>query len=135
MTYKSFREKLKLSRRYDHQCIICGRSFANLACVTVEHIEPWAMKTFKRKARVNWAPSHWQCNMLRGTQSLIVASKLIDRKESKLSSHDFHAWLNAKVPGRITPWYGMISPQDAELVDRFDVMVTDLVSESRHLRG
>lgn len=104
---------MKLLRRWGYQRIVCGRPFASLACVTVEHVVPRSVAGNKNKAH-NLAPSHWRCNQLRGCLPLIVAAKAVDQMETKLGEKNFHAWLNAKVPNRDVPWFALIPIFDAE---------------------
>jgi 5-methylcytosine-specific restriction endonuclease McrA len=113
MTTKSFRRSFKLLRRWGYQCIVCGRPFANLACVTVEHIVPRCVNGNRNK-HLNTAPSHWRCNQLKGNLPLMVAAKAVDQMEKKLGPKQFHGWLNARLPGREVPWYALVPIVDAE---------------------
>lgn len=90
-------------------CIVCGRVFANLACITKEHVVPKSMTRESKAAQANYipdenvAPSHYQCNNLRGTMSFMQAARLVDHIETKMSPGKFHVWLNKQVPNRIVP--------------------------------
>ena len=112
MTRTSFKEKFQLVKKWGYLCIVCGRPFANLACVTNEHIIPKSIIGNKNK-HSNMAPSHWRCNASKGDQSLVDAAKLIDKKEKQLGKN-FKKWLNARVPNRHVPWYALITIVDAE---------------------
>lgn len=92
----------KLLERWGRMCIVCGREFANLACITKEHVTPKSM-TNDKKAAENLAPSHWRCNNLRGTMSVMQTARLIDHIETKMTPAKFFKWLNAQVPHRLVP--------------------------------
>lgn len=113
MTKTSFQRNIKLLRRWGYQCIVCGRPFAHVACVTVEHIIPRSIVGNKNK-HFNTAPSHWRCNQLKGNMPLLVAAKAVDAMERRLGRIQFEDWLNAKVPGRAVFWYALIPVLDAE---------------------
>ena len=112
MTKTSFRRNMKLIRQWGYQCIVCGRPFAHVACVTVEHIIPRSI--YGKNNKTNVAPSHWRCNQLKGNMPLLVAAKAVESMEHRLGPHQFEAWLNAKVPSREVPWYALIPIVDAE---------------------
>ena len=114
MSHKSFRRNVNLVRKWGYQCVVCGRPFAHMACVTVEHIVPVSAGVVSRKNKTNQAPSHWRCNQLKGSLPLMVAAKTVDNMERTLGPKNFHAWLNAKVPNRPVPWYALLSLVDAE---------------------
>lgn len=113
MTKTSFKRNFRLLRRWGYQCVVCGRPFATMACVTVEHVLPRSIVGNRNKAE-NHAPSHWRCNQLKGNMPLTVAAMAIDRMEKKLGPKQFSSWLNAKVPNRDVPWYALIPIVDAE---------------------
>ncbi len=111
MTKTSFRRNVKLLRQWGYQCIVCGRPFACVACVTVEHIIP---RSIRGNNKTNCAPSHWRCNQLKGCMPLMVAAKAVDEMERRLGPKQFHDWLSAKVPNREVPWFALIPIVDAE---------------------
>lgn len=92
------RRYVDLVARWDHMCIICGRSFQNIACVSREHIIP---KSFGGKGSENIAPSHWSCNSFRGTMSLLDAQRAVERQLRRLGPHNAQEWLSRPVPGRM----------------------------------
>ncbi len=117
MSHKSFRNKLKLVKKWGYQCIVCGRPFENLACVTVEHIMPKFLGG--KNNNTNTAPAHWRCNQEKDVLSLINAFKKINLIELRhkikyKNSCVFLAWLNKKVPSRIVPDVALMSIIDAE---------------------
>lgn len=83
-------------------CVICGRRFTNIACVTKEHIIPRSKAP--KGLQGNIAPSHYQCNKLRETSSIILFAKIIDQIELNMNPKEFIAWLNKPVPSRIVPY-------------------------------
>ncbi len=96
--------RYKLLHKWDYVCIVCGREFANVACITKEHIIPKSLcENGGRNAKGNLAPSHYSCNQLRGTRSILVVSKEIDKMASVMPHKTFYAWLNKKIPGREVP--------------------------------
>lgn len=111
MSYSGFRRTLKLLRRWNFQCIICGRPFDNAACVTIEHIIPRAGGG--TGCQDNLAPSHFRCNQMKGELSLALAAHAVKRMENRWSAKRFHDWLNARVPHRQVPWYALL-PVDTE---------------------
>jgi hypothetical protein len=113
MTDSSFREKFKLVKKWGYLCVVCGRAFLNLACVTSEHIIPKSV--IKNKNRhSNMGPSHWRCNIIKENKSLIATARLIDAKERQMCPNEFETWLNVKVPARRVPWYALEPIIDAE---------------------
>lgn len=61
----------------------------------------------------NIAPSHYKCNHVRRTMSLIDASKFIEKKMSGMPVHTQKEWLRMKVPDRPTPHWAFLSIVDA----------------------
>ena len=85
-------------------CVICGHEFANLACVTKEHIVPKCrLKPNKHNESGNIAASHYTCNNLRRANSIIAAAKEVERRRRTMKHKDFLRWLNKVVPARIVP--------------------------------
>lgn len=109
--FKDARRYINLLRRWDHVCIICGRSFANLACVTREHLVPKSMG-----GKDDWnnvAPSHWNCNKHRGTLSLLDAQHMIELKLKRMGPRSAEEWLSTIVPGRDVPTWAFLPIEDA----------------------
>ena len=105
MSEAGLRRRRRLLDAWGYLCVICGRRFTNLACVTFEHVVPQSFSARKKQmmARENVAPSHHRCNRLRGTGSIIAAARAISRKATGMRSDAFVRWLNAPVPGRAVP--------------------------------
>ncbi len=122
MSRKNFRRRFSLLRKWGYACVICGRPFANLACVSIEHVIPQSRLTKNRPLSKflsdpsdNCAPSHWRCNHVRGTASLLEAVKIIEKKEKSIGNETkFVAWLNTRVPRRNVPEFALIPVIDAE---------------------
>jgi len=109
--------RVRMLERWGHQCIVCGLEFANLACVSKEHVIPKSklhqilgfpknsplLHQAIQELRDNKAPSHYQCNQLRGTRSLIEACREVERMKTKMSPQTFVDWLNKKIPNRKVP--------------------------------
>lgn len=94
----------RLLARWDFLCVVCGRGFMNIACVTKEHVIPRSVHGSRHpKVEENIAPSHHQCNKMRGVGSIIETAKLIDEKSKKMRPKEFTRWLNVPVPHRIVP--------------------------------
>jgi hypothetical protein len=98
-TLRAFR---RLVERWGNQCIVCGHSFKNLACVTREHLVPQSMGG-SRRAVDNVGPSHYHCNQHRGTLSLVDANRMLLGRRRSMGDRSFFEWLNAPVPGRSVP--------------------------------
>ncbi len=114
MTKKGARKAIALLRKWDYLCVICGLPFANLACVTVEHLIPRSMPDAS-KCHDNTAPSHYRCNQLRQTESVIQTAALINAIASSMPAKNFVQWLNKIVPREGgTPWYCTTNIVDAE---------------------
>ena len=91
--YYSYRGLLS---RWEHKCVLCGEEFDNLDSLTREHLIP---KSLGGEAQDNIAPSHYNCNQLRGAMSLIDAMVAIDRHKQRLGKL-FKNWCNTPVPNR-----------------------------------
>lgn len=91
--YYSYRGLLS---RWENKCILCGEEFDNLDSLTREHLIP---KSLEGGTKDNLAPSHYNCNQLRGMMSLIDAMVAIDRHKQRLGKL-FHSWCNTPVPNR-----------------------------------
>lgn len=95
-------KRLKLLRRWDHACVVCGRRFASISCVTFEHLVP---RSLGGTGRVdNIGPSHHVCNSLRGTRSLVAACAVMERSLYTLAlmggTLAVTMFLSTPVPGR-----------------------------------
>lgn len=94
----------RLLVRWDFLCVVCGRGFTNIACVTKEHVIPRSIHSSKHmKVEENIAPSHHQCNKMRGVGSIIETAKLMEQKSKTMRHREFIRWLNVPVPHRIVP--------------------------------
>jgi hypothetical protein len=65
--------------------------------LTKEHLTPKSLGGIITKD--NLAPSHYNCNQLRGVMSLIDAMVAIERHKQRLGKL-FHSWCNRSVPNR-----------------------------------
>ncbi len=97
----------RLLKRWGNACIVCGREFMNLACVTKEHVIPKSAPS-ELKLDENIAPSHHRCNQLRRTDSLLKTARQIDAIEMTMSPNEFVAWLNEAVPHRLVPFEAVL---------------------------
>jgi len=96
--------RVRLLERWGYLCIVCGREFANLACVSKEHVIPKSkVKLGYTHGDNNKAPSHHRCNQLRRDRSFIVAAREVDHHERMMHPKQFLAWLNRAIPNRIVP--------------------------------
>lgn len=114
----------RLLERWGHVCIVCGREFLNLASVTKEHVVPKSAPN-RHKLDENLAPSHWRCNQIRKTESLIATARVVDNLEKTMPRHHFLAWLNKAVPHRTVPPAALMPlrvPQCFELPDQLPGM-------------
>lgn len=110
MNVRSVVRKLRLVKQWDKTCTICGEPFANLACVTYDHIRPVSLGGTGELS--NFSPVHEVCNKLRGNRSLLRAVKIVnqklDKKRTQLTAQAFTEWLNAPVGDREVPWYAKL---------------------------
>lgn len=102
--------KYLLLKQWDYLCVVCGRPFANLACVTVEHLTPRSLggkgsvrqAIDEGKTHSNLGPSHYRCNNRRGSRSLIRAADSIEREFTHLARRVGETsalqWLNKVSP-------------------------------------
>lgn len=70
-------KRLRLLAQWDYKCVLCGREFATISCVTFEHMTPKSRGGTGRSE--NMGPSHHACNNLRGTASIIAAAAKLER--------------------------------------------------------
>lgn len=95
-------KRLKLLRRWDHACVVCGRRFASISCVTFEHLVPRALVGTGRVDNIG--PSHHVCNSLRGIQSLVAAYAAMERSLCTLAlmggASAVTVFLSTPVPNR-----------------------------------
>lgn len=91
--------KHRLLKRWDYLCVVCGRPFANLACVTLEHLTP---RSLGGKGTENFAPSHYRCNNRRGSRPLIRAADSLEREFNRILQRQGEQralqWLNKPNP-------------------------------------
>lgn len=102
MSEASLRRRRRVLDAWGYLCVVCGRRFANLACVTFEHVVPQSFSKKKKRlmGRENIAPSHHRCNKLRGSGSIMAAARAVDDREKRMHCDSFVAWLNIAVPDR-----------------------------------
>lgn len=89
-------ERLNVLIKFDAQCVVCGNDFANLACVTYEHLKPRSLGGGLRGGNIG--PSHANCNSLRGNESLIAAAKKVDKLRRRMGKAKFSQWLAKRPP-------------------------------------
>jgi len=135
MSIHDFQQKWKLVWEWDGICIVCGHEFANIACVTTDHIIPKSRGG--KNGNYNKAPAHYRCNQLKGAESLIVASKLIVVKRESMRPDEFVAWLNKPVPHRHVPHHATIALRKRrclELPDRVAGMTAKWKSKNKNAK-
>lgn len=93
---------IRLLKRWEWQCVICGHEFRDIACITVEHLIP-KCKGGARHDPDNMAPAHYNCNHTKADRSLIRTAQVIEFFIRKQRGVQFLDWLNKKVPGRSVP--------------------------------
>lgn len=108
----------ELVKQWDNQCIICGHGFENYDCVSREHLTPVCKGG---SLKDNIAPSHYICNHIRGSVSILEARKMIDDRERSMSPSEFKQWLNQSIP------------DVKKLVERFGREKTDEVRLTWHV--
>ena len=106
MDESDLRKRLNLVLQWNRTCIICGEEFANLACVTREHLIP-ASKGGKQFENI--APSHHNCNSLREDKSLIEADMMVRFLRRKWGETRFKTWLSRPAPSLLVPPMALIS--------------------------
>ena len=92
--YENYRGML---RNWDGVCILCGERFENMESITREHLVP---KSKGGCGKDNYAPSHFNCNQLRGDLSLIETIMIINKRKEKMGKKAFREWCNKPVPNR-----------------------------------
>ena len=106
--------RLRLLENWDFLCVVCGHGFRDISSVTFEHIVPKSLggrKSKKRRANnPDFAPSHFNCNQLRGNLSLLEAARLVKRRRIVMGERDFLMWINKAVPHRIIAPEFMATP-------------------------
>ena len=113
--------RLKLLANWDYLCVVCGHGFRDISSVTFEHLVPKALSGKKspnkrrRPNSHNSAPSHYNCNHLRGHSSLIEAARQVKRKKIVMGEKDFFEWINKAVPNRIISPELMAAPVQHQL--------------------
>ena len=99
--FKSYRSLLQI---WEHKCVLCGEGFDDLESVTREHLIPKSimLKVLHRKntTEANSAPSHFNCNQLRATLSLVETMKILNERKERMGLEQFTRWANKKVPNR-----------------------------------
>jgi len=92
--YESYRQLL---RNWGNCCVLCGEQFQNMESITREHLIP---RSKGGVGRSNYAPSHFNCNQLRGDLSLIEITAVIEARKAKMGKKAFRKWCNTPVPNR-----------------------------------
>jgi 5-methylcytosine-specific restriction endonuclease McrA len=102
--------RLRMLRKWDFQCVICGHGFRDITSVSIEHLVPKSMggarcpkKKSGNRSMGNLAPSHYNCNRLRGRNSLINAVKSVEHRRRVMGDEQFTKWINTRIPGRHVP--------------------------------
>lgn len=93
-------DRLRMVRRRGFNCVICGREFDNIACVTYEHVVPKSRAKFMKN---NVALSHYSCNRLRGTDGLGEAWRRVEELHDQIGDEAFEQWLAKLPPNRDVP--------------------------------
>jgi hypothetical protein len=101
MTMKSddVSRRLKLLKKWDYLCIICGEEFDDISSISVEHLVPKSMGGVGIPD--NKAPTHYACNSLRGTLSLLEVAKRVGRKRRVMGRAQFNEWVQQPIPNRV----------------------------------
>jgi len=94
---KAIKKIKNLLKRWDGLCVICGEPFVSLESVTKEHIIPASLGGLDSSCNI--AASHYNCNKLRGSRSLLLVAKVIEKKKEKMGK-SFLSWVNKGVPNR-----------------------------------
>jgi hypothetical protein len=91
-----------LARQWEYCCVICGRKIETYHSFSVEHLIPRS-KTYLFSQEIlkeNVAPSHYSCNAMRGTMSILEANKRINKYLDTLGENKSRDWLNRSNAGR-----------------------------------
>jgi hypothetical protein len=102
--------RLNMLDRRGYRCIICGRGFSSLASVTYEHVIPRSRRQGQSN-KGNIAPSHFNCNQLRGTMGLGDAWREVEKLRKRIGEAQFQSWIDVVVPNRIVPEIAMLPPE------------------------
>lgn len=91
-----------LARRWEYCCVICGRKIETYDSFSVEHLIPRSKADlFEQEIlKENVAPSHYNCNAMRGTMSILEANKKINKYLDSLKEHEVKDWLNRSNAGK-----------------------------------
>lgn len=109
---KKVRELFEFTQKWDGLCYLCGHPFANMACVTKDHIQPQSLYVHSVDIRKRVAPAHYSCNQFRKVESLLKATKKLQIKETKMGVN-FIQWINKKNPSfKEVHWTGLLSPAE-----------------------
>ena len=92
--YRDYRIILRL---WEDKCILCGEFFENMESITKEHLVP---KSKGGSGLANFAPSHFNCNQLRGELSLTEIMILLQARKVRYGQEVFRQWCNRPVPNR-----------------------------------
>ena len=107
VNWRRYDEMGKLLHMFNFTCVICGHEFASLDCVTYEHLLPKSVNRQMHKHGIerplgayHLAPTHYRCNNLRGSGSIIDVALAIEAFEHTMKRARFLSWLNVRIPGR-----------------------------------
>lgn len=92
--YKDYRVLLRI---WENKCVLCGELFDNMESITKEHLIPKSKGGFGFD---NFAPSHFNCNQLRGELSLTEIMILLQARKVRYGKESFRNWCNRSVPNR-----------------------------------
>ena len=96
--YEGYRNLL---RHWENRCILCGEKFDNMESITREHLVP---RSKGGCGKDNYAPSHFNCNQLRGDLSLIEIITILNKRKEQMGKKAFQVWCNKSVPDRKRNW-------------------------------
>ncbi len=115
MSRKETRRKFRILAQWENACIVCGREFASLACVTVEHIK--SRHKGGSGDPENLAPAHYTCNQVKRASSLIAGARRVEKEFLRLTQRqgtaNALAWLNRNIPKRYVPPAALLPPLEA----------------------
>ena len=98
MSFRSFLNRLKLLRRWNFRCVICGCDFKDMTSVTIEHLVPITVLRTQAAGTLhkldNLAPTHWRCNQLKGSRSLLWASGVMTAARGAMDDKAFYEYFN-----------------------------------------
>jgi hypothetical protein len=87
-----------LLKRWEGLCVLCGELISNPDSVTKEHLIPGSKGG--TNGADNLAPSHFQCNQIRGDLSLRETAVLMALRKKQMGEERFLEYINKSVPNR-----------------------------------